>query len=129
MTGPDSKNRLRDSNAILESTSFLSGTNAIFIEELYARFLENPDSVDPSWRSFFAEIGERPAALRRLVDSHRSHLRPRVAREDAELIGALTGLWPGDQAAASTADARATARQSIRAIQLVRAYRVIGHLA
>jgi 2-oxoglutarate dehydrogenase E1 component len=52
-----------------------------------------------------------------------------VARDDADLIGALTGYWPSDEAAPSAADARAAARQSIRAIQLVRAYRVIGHLA
>jgi 2-oxoglutarate dehydrogenase E1 component len=129
MTGPDSKNRLRDSNAILESTSFLSGANAAFIEDLYARFLENPDSVDPGWRSFFTELGERPATARRSTARPRSYLRPRVAREDADLIGALTGFWPADEAATSRADARAAARESIRAIQLVRAYRVIGHLA
>ncbi len=129
MTGPDSQKRLRDSNAVLESTSFLYGANAAFIEDLYARYLENPDSVDPSWRGFFAELGERPAALRRLAASHRPRLRPRVERTDADLVGALTGLWPGDETTASTADARAAARESIRAIQLVRAYRVIGHLA
>ncbi|HEX3430383.1 MAG TPA: 2-oxoglutarate dehydrogenase E1 component [Rhizomicrobium sp.] len=129
MTGPDSQKRLRDSNAILESTSFLSGANSGFIEELYARFLENPESVDPSWRQFFAELGERPASAYRASAEHRPRLRPRVARDDADLLGALTGYWPADGAAASIADSRAAARESIRAIQLVRAYRVIGHLA
>src|SRR5438105_13120900 len=129
MTGPEAQKRLRDSNAILESTSFLSGANADFIEELYARFLENPDAVEASWRSFFAELGEQRASAQARGAQHRPHLRPRLAREDADLIGALTGYWPPDQRGASTADARAAARESIRAIQLVRAYRVIGHLA
>src|SRR5262245_12252129 len=31
------------------------GINAGLVEELYAQFLENPDSVDPSWRSYFEE--------------------------------------------------------------------------
>ncbi|MGA9526041.1 MAG: 2-oxoglutarate dehydrogenase E1 component [Myxococcaceae bacterium] len=33
--------------------SFLSGSNIDFIEALYARFLEDPNSVDPSWREIF----------------------------------------------------------------------------
>ncbi|HEX9158727.1 MAG TPA: 2-oxoglutarate dehydrogenase E1 component [Rhizomicrobium sp.] len=129
MTGPDSKGRLRDSNAILESTSFLSGANAAFIEQLYARFLENPDSVDASWQDFFTTLGEPPTAAYRVSAATRPHLRPRVKRDDADLVGALTGYWPSDSTAPSAADTRSAARESIRAIQLVRAYRVIGHLA
>src|SRR5919198_5095600 len=33
--------------------SFLSGSNIDFIEALYARFLEDPRSVDASWRELF----------------------------------------------------------------------------
>ena len=36
--------------------TFLSGPNAPFIEELYAKYLENPSAVDPSWRKFFSEL-------------------------------------------------------------------------
>ena len=36
----------------IEQTSFLSGANATFVAEMYAKYLENPDSVDPSWREF-----------------------------------------------------------------------------
>jgi len=41
-----------------EQTSFLFGANAPFIEELYARFLEDPDSVDADWRTFFEALSE-----------------------------------------------------------------------
>ncbi|MGQ0505225.1 MAG: 2-oxoglutarate dehydrogenase E1 subunit family protein, partial [Myxococcaceae bacterium] len=34
--------------------SYLSGANIEFIEGLYARYLEDPNSVDPSWREVFA---------------------------------------------------------------------------
>jgi 2-oxoglutarate dehydrogenase E1 component len=33
--------------------SILSGANIDFIEGLYARYLENPSSVEPSWREYF----------------------------------------------------------------------------
>ncbi|HEY3779136.1 MAG TPA: 2-oxoglutarate dehydrogenase E1 component [Rhizomicrobium sp.] len=130
MTAPTSQGKFRASNAVLESTSFLSGASAAFLEDLYARWRENPDSVDPDWRTFFAELGDRePSARQIAAAAAASHLRPRLARADGELLGALTGWWPADEAAATGADAKSAARDSIRAIQLVRAYRVIGHLA
>jgi len=43
MTDQSSPNRLsRRSNDVLEATSFLSGTNAAFVEALYAQYLEIP---------------------------------------------------------------------------------------
>jgi 2-oxoglutarate dehydrogenase E1 component len=38
------------------STSNLFGSNAPFIEELYDRYLAEPASVDPEWRSYFDEL-------------------------------------------------------------------------
>ncbi|HEY6579259.1 MAG TPA: 2-oxoglutarate dehydrogenase E1 component, partial [Rhizomicrobium sp.] len=129
MTGPNSQGKLRASNAVMETTSFLSGANARFLEELYAGWRESPESVDPSWRSFFAELGESGVVARQVAPAAASRLRPRLARADGDLIGALTGWWPADERAGEGVAARAAAQQSIRAIQLVRAYRVIGHLA
>ena len=40
------------------SDTLLSGTNATFIAELYARYLADSASVDPSWGAFFAELDE-----------------------------------------------------------------------
>ncbi|MBL8742156.1 MAG: 2-oxoglutarate dehydrogenase E1 component, partial [Myxococcales bacterium] len=36
------------------------GLNAGLVEELYAQYLDNPQSVDASWRSFFDERAQRP---------------------------------------------------------------------
>src|SRR5262245_34006789 len=36
-----------------EATSNLYGSNAPYVEELYERYLANPDSVDPQWRATF----------------------------------------------------------------------------
>jgi 2-oxoglutarate dehydrogenase complex dehydrogenase (E1) component-like enzyme len=35
-------------------TSFLNGANATFVAELYSRYLERPESVDPEWGTFLA---------------------------------------------------------------------------
>ncbi len=51
--------------ADLDGTTFLSGANAEFIAELYARYLDDPGSVDASWRGFFAELADEAAAERR----------------------------------------------------------------
>lgn len=38
-----------------EQTGFLFGSNSVFIEELYQKYLEDPSSVDPSWIEFFRD--------------------------------------------------------------------------
>src|SRR5208283_2980663 len=43
--------------------SFLSGANIDFIEGLYARWLEDPNSVDASWRELFQRSGGSGQAL------------------------------------------------------------------
>ncbi len=118
----------RGSNDLLEATSFLSGTNAAFVESLYAQYLENPDAVDQSWRAYFSSLGQTaldPAQLGRGPEWRRDK-KPQL--ENGDLVGALTGQWPARKGQASEADLHKAAQDSIRAIQLVRAYRVIGHL-
>jgi len=125
----------RASNDIFEATSFLSGTNAQFLEALYAQYLANPASVDPEWGAYFESLGEQglnPAQLGRGPSWRRDQ---KVARPKDDLIGALTGEPAPVKAAsakgapaASGENARATAQDSIRAVQLVRAYRILGHL-
>jgi 2-oxoglutarate dehydrogenase E1 component len=39
-----------------EDSSSFNGNNATFIENLYERFLQDPDSVEPDWRKRFQEI-------------------------------------------------------------------------
>jgi 2-oxoglutarate dehydrogenase E1 component len=127
MTSQTPHQRLnRSSNDILDATSFLFGSNAAYVEALYAQYLENLDSVDPSWAAYFAELGQAaltPAQTGRGPAWARD-AKPRPPSN--ELVGALAGQAPN--AVASAQDMRLAAQASIRAIQLVRAYRVIGHL-
>ena len=61
--------------------TFLTGTNAVFVAELYERFHASPDSVDPSWAAFFAELGDEVPAV---LDDYRG---ASWAPSDAGVIG------------------------------------------
>ena len=45
-------------NTIFDKTSFLEGSNSPFIEELYLKYINNPESVPESWREFFDGLNE-----------------------------------------------------------------------
>jgi 2-oxoglutarate dehydrogenase E1 component len=106
-------------------TSFLSGANAPFIAEMYARYVEDPAAVDPSWRGFFGELTDDPAAVATEVKG--ASWRPRTSRiigngRDMETAGVV-------RKGATDAEVRAAAVDSFRALMLIRAYRERGHLA
>ncbi|MCH7931708.1 MAG: 2-oxoglutarate dehydrogenase E1 component [Proteobacteria bacterium] len=116
----------------LEETSFLYGANSIFIEELYGRYLNDPASVDSSWQGFFAGLGDDARAV---LDEVRG--APWAPREsavadhggDGGADGGQTALAPSLPVSALTPDVvRSAARDSIRLIMMIRAYRVRGHL-
>jgi 2-oxoglutarate dehydrogenase E1 component len=102
-----------------DRTTFLSSGNAGFIAELYARFLDDPEAVDPSWRRFFADVGDDASTIRaeRAGPCWARPLPPLLGETQAALAASVDG----------TAFHRA-AVDSICALNLIRAYRVRGHL-
>ena len=38
--------------------TFLTGANAAYIAELYAKYKESPHSIDQSWIDFFSEFSD-----------------------------------------------------------------------
>src|SRR5262245_32893727 len=127
-------------NTALLETSFLYGANAAFVEEMYARYVEDPDSVDASWRAFFDAVRDDPEAVKRAVTGP-SWYRPEIARpQTTETTALLDGNWAGLAARlerqlasrspdASQQDVQSAARDSVRALMMIRAYRTRGHLA
>ena len=119
--------------AQLERTQFLYGGNSTFVEELYAKYVANPDSVDPSWRQFFEALGDgfsQPSqALSRPSWAPASSL---VQLDDEGLLGpqgkATKAAERAAKGGATAADARAAALDTIRAAMLIRNYRIRGHL-
>ena len=102
---------------------FLHGGNAVFIAELYEQYLRDPGSVDDSWTGFFAELKSNGRADRAPAPAAWGRMRAQVIGNghDAAPVGngAIEELAEGGRQA--TLD-------SIRALMLIRAYRVRGHL-
>src|SRR6056297_1515354 len=81
-------------NDQFRSSSFLQGHNAEYLEQLYARYADDPASVDEAWAAFFRELGDGE------TDGKREAAGPSWARPDwppvpsDELTHALDGQWP-----------------------------------
>ena len=54
-------------NTIFEKTSFLQGGNSIFIKELYLKYLENPNTIPESWKSFFDGLDEDQEVIKKEI--------------------------------------------------------------
>lgn len=46
----------------LIQTSYLFGSNAPYVEDLYEQYLEDPTSIDEKWRQFFDRLQQTPAS-------------------------------------------------------------------
>jgi 2-oxoglutarate dehydrogenase E1 component len=105
----------------IEQTAFLYGGNGAFIEDLYARYLADPFSVDQSWRAYFDELGPETRAL---FERSQAALQPRreeAPREPLPATGAEVVDLGGERARRLIID-------HLRVVMLIRAYRVRGHL-
>jgi 2-oxoglutarate dehydrogenase E1 component len=124
---------------VLAETSFLYGGNAAFVEDLYSRWASDPKSVEPSWQAFFATLRDRADEVKRAAEDPAWRPRlPPAAR--SEQLSALDGMWPAVEAKisrtiaerqpeASAEAIRSATLDSLRAIMMIRAYRMRGHLA
>ena len=126
-------------NEVLAETSFLYGGNAAFVEDLYAKWAVDPNSVDASWRAFFSSLQDRTEEVKAAAGK-RAWTKAGVPAARPDWLSAIDGLWPAVEAkvgakvaerAAPTASAesvRAATLDSLRAIMMIRAYRMRGHL-
>ncbi len=132
----------QDANAAFALSSFLQGTNASYIDGLYARYEKDPDSVDPEWQEFFKSLKDSPQDVEKNAEGP-SWARanwPPVPQDD--LTSALDGNWArlektvdarvqertkAKPSALAGADVTQATRDSVRALMLIRAYRMRGH--
>ncbi|GIT86765.1 MULTISPECIES: 2-oxoglutarate dehydrogenase E1 component [Roseobacter] len=132
-------------NDQFHASSFMQGHNAEYLEQMYARYANDPSAVDEAWQAFFKAMGDDEVSVKREASG------PSWARSDwppqpaDDLTAALTGEWapePEVKAAAGKIQAKAAEQgvavtdeqikravlDSIRALMLIRAYRIRGHL-
>jgi 2-oxoglutarate dehydrogenase E1 component len=103
-------------NDVFASTSFLDGSNAAYLEQLYAIYQQDPNRLGPEWRAFFSSLKDD--------------------RDDV-VLGARGPSWGRGNGAAPLAPAPAAfteeqaldaARDTLAARMLIRNYRTRGHL-
>ena len=132
-------------NDLFHASCFMQGHNAEYLEQLYAQYANDPNAVDAAWGEFFRQMGDAD------LDVKAEAAGPSWARNDwppqpdDELTSALTGEWaaPVETKAAGKKIATKAAEtgvkvsddaikravlDSIRALMLIRAYRIRGHL-
>ncbi|RUU86776.1 2-oxoglutarate dehydrogenase E1 component, partial [Mesorhizobium sp. M7A.T.Ca.TU.009.01.1.2] len=124
-------------------TSFLYGGNADYIDALYAAYEDDPASVNAEWQEFFAGLKDDAGDVRKNAKGA-SWAKPSwPLQANGELVSALDGNWGivektvekkvKDKAVTngvvlSDADVHQATRDSVRAIMMIRAYRMRGHL-
>jgi len=125
-------------NELLAETSFLYGGNASFVEDLQARWAADPGSVPLSWAAFFATLSDAPDTVNRSA-APPPWAPPSLAEPRPDWLSAIDGMWPAVEAklktrieevqpAAAPDEVRARTLDSLRAIMMIRAFRVRGHL-
>src|SRR5690348_15698972 len=110
----------------IDPASFLYGPNGAFVAELYSRYLEDPNAVDESWRSFFAELRDEPRAAieaelegpswapraPRLIGNGHAEGKPNGGNGQAAAAVVSTAV-------ATVAEVQQAALDSIRALMLI----------
>ena len=132
----------QDANQAFAATSFLYGANAPYIEQLQARYAADPNSVDGAWRSFFEGLKDAPEAAIAGAGGALWKRPDWPPVMNGELVSALDGNWAALEVAlgekiklgvarrgAEISDGAVTqaTRDSVRALMMIRAYRMRGH--
>ena len=122
------------SNIDLLNTAFLDGTNAAYIEAVYAEYVKNPNTVNSDLADFFKSLGD----VANDVTKNAQGATWKTSQIQAPQDDILSALDYGQVAnivqkatdkvkatgTATADDIRKAVLGSIRAIMLVRAYRV-----
>jgi len=135
--------RQDQANDQFELTSFLYGGNADYIEQLQASYEDDPQSVAPEWRDFFGALKDDAGDVRKNAKGASWAKANWPITANGELVSALDGNWGliekvvekkvKDKAVANghmmtDDEVHQATRDSVRAIMMIRAYRMRGHL-
>ena len=117
----------RDNN-IFKKTSFLSGNNSAFIEEFYLDYLENPKKLPEGWKEFFDGLKENKEIISKTLEGPSWAPKKNIRTINLNLESSLEKNSLENDKIVYPALTEESAKNSIRAIMLIRAYRIRGHL-
>ena len=113
-------------NATYKKTSFLAGNNSEFIKEFYADYISDPHSLPESWRKFFEGLSDDEKLVYEDLKGpswspNKKIKKPlKKLKKDGEIIEIHADL--------NSKSVKQASKDSVRAIMLIRAYRIRGHL-
>ncbi len=105
-----------------EASSHLYSTNAPYLEDLFERFQQAPDSVGPEWRQLFEQMQDSEITAAALAEPQ--PVSPAPARASTPPPRGADRPPTGAVAGALRADA---AEKQAAVLRLINAYRVRGH--
>ena len=133
-------------NDLFHASSFMQGRNAVYLKQLYAQFANDPNAVDVAWRDFFAALGDSEIDVREEANGPSWSRKDWPPTPNDDITDALNGMWsiPDEVKEAGTKISqkaevtgvkitdeamKRAVLDSIRALMIIRAYRIRGHLA
>ena len=133
-------------NDQFHASSFMQGHNAEYLEQLYAQYAKDPNAVDDAWRAFFQSLGDPNGDVTQEAAGASWSRADWPQQPNDDWTAALTGDWPivpeeaksagkkiKEKAAAAGVEVsdeavKRAVLDSIRALMIIRAYRIRGHL-
>ena len=136
------------SNDQFHALSFMQGANAEYLEQMYARYANDPSAVDEAWSEFFKQLGDDETSVKAEAQGASWERADWPPTPNDDLTAAITGEWPlmpvaetkgagkkiaekaAEKGVAVTDDQiKRAVLDSIRALMIIRAHRIRGHLA
>jgi 2-oxoglutarate dehydrogenase E1 component len=115
-----------DNNITYKKTSFLAGSNSEFINEFYADYISDPNSLPESWRKFFDGLSDNEKLI---YNDIRGPSWSPEKRFKKIKFSSGTKETDGEKNTEINLDIiKQASKDSVRAIMLIRAYRIRGHL-
>ena len=114
-----------DRNITFKKTSFLSGINSEFINQFYSDYLTDPNSLPESWRKFFEGLSEDEKLILKDLNgpSWSPEKKNKIAFNTQQQFKVIK-----EQDDVNSKSIQQASKDSVRAIMLIRAYRIRGHL-
>ncbi len=103
--------------------TFLNSANAPYVAELYSKFRNDPESVDTTWKDFFNNLNEDDYSVLKDFGGPEWKERPSNIIDKNYITKVIKS-----NANYNSEEFRISTLDSIRALRLIRAFRINGHL-
>ena len=116
-------------NLEFKKTSFLSKSNSLFIEEMYLKFIKNDPTLAQNWKDYFRSLDEDLKSAAKEIEGpswqpNKKKININIEEYKKELETTVESL----SSDINEQNFEQSKKDSIKAIALIRAYRIRGHL-